>query len=221
MTEPDHRGQKMLHQIITWIVDTVLQWGYPGIVALMFLESSFFPFPSEIVIAPAGYLAFRGDMSLWLVMASGTGGSLLGAIFNYWLAVKYGRPLFEKYGRYLLVSEKALQKADVFFARHGHISTFIGRLLPGIRQYISLPAGLARMNFFLFCLFTTLGASIWVTVLGLSGFWFGRNQELLMTHIQKISLALVILCACLAAGYIWRLKRNRSRLTMPGGPQRQ
>jgi membrane protein DedA with SNARE-associated domain len=211
----------MLEQVITWIVHTVGQWGYPGIVALMFLESSFFPFPSEIVIPPAGYLAYRGDMSLWLVMASGIGGSLLGAMFNYWLAEKYGRPFFEKYGRYLLVSEKALQKADIFFARHGHISTFIGRLLPGIRQYISLPAGLARMNFFLFCLFTSLGAAIWVAVLGLVGFWFGQNQELLMTHIHKISLALAIFCGCLAAGYIWRFRRKRSRLTLPGGPQHQ
>ncbi|MFZ0449787.1 MAG: DedA family protein [Desulfatiglandaceae bacterium] len=211
----------MLEQVITWIVHTVNQWGYPGIVGLMFLESSFFPFPSEIVIAPAGYLAYRGDMSLWLVLVSGIGGSLLGAIFNYWLAVRYGRPFFEKYGRYFLVSKKALQKADVFFAQHGHISTFIGRLLPGIRQYISLPAGLTRMNFFLFCLFTTLGASIWVTVLGLAGFWFGRNQELLKGHINKISIGLAILCLCLAAAYIWRFRRNRSRLTSPRGPQRQ
>jgi membrane protein DedA with SNARE-associated domain len=211
----------MLHQVIMWIVHTVGQWGYPGIVALMFLESSFFPFPSEIVIAPAGYLAFRGEMSLCPVIASGIAGSLLGAVFNYWLAVRYGRPFFEKYGRYLLVSKKALQKADVFFARHGHISTFIGRLLPGIRQYISLPAGLSRMNFPLFCLFTTLGASLWVTVLGLAGFWFGSNQELLMTHIQKISLALAILCACLAAGYVWRFRRNRSGFPTPRGPKRQ
>lgn len=211
----------MLEQTITWIVQTVGQWGYPGIVALMFLESSFFPFPSEIVIAPAGYLAYRGNLSLWLVMASGIGGSLLGAVFNYWLAVKYGRPFFEKYGRYLLVSEKALQKADVFFARHGHISTFIGRLLPGIRQYISLPAGLAGMNFPLFCLFTTLGAAIWVMVLGLSGFWFGQNQEMLMNHIHKISLGLAILCVCIVAGYIWRIRKRRSGLTSQGGPERQ
>ncbi len=198
----------MLHQIITGIVQTVAHWGYPGIVALMFLESSFFPFPSEVVIPPAGYLASRGDMSLWLVIVCGLGGSLLGAIFNYWLAIRFGRPFFEKYGRYLFVSTKALDRADVFFQRHGHISTFVGRLLPGIRQYISLPAGLARMNFFLFCVFTALGAGIWVVVLAATGYLFGQNQDLLMSNIHKISIGLVLFCGCLVAGYAWRKKKK-------------
>ncbi|MCK5825523.1 MAG: DedA family protein, partial [Desulfuromusa sp.] len=131
----------MFHQIVIWIVDTVSLWGYPGIIVLMFLESSFFPFPSEVVIPPAGYLASQGEMSLSLVIAAGITGSLLGACFNYWLAVKWGRPLFERYGRYVLLTPAALEKSEKFFARHGHISTFVGRLLPGIRQYISLPAG--------------------------------------------------------------------------------
>ena len=198
----------MLHQVITWIVQTVAHWGYPGIVALMFLESSFFPFPSEIVIAPAGYLAFRGDMSLWLVIVCGVCGSLLGAIFNYWLAIQFGRPFFEKYGRYLFVSRKALDRADGFFQRHGHISTFVGRLLPGIRQYISLPAGLARMNFSLFCVFTALGAGIWVVVLALTGFLFGQNQALLMSNIHRISIWLVLFCIGVVAVYVWRKKKS-------------
>ncbi|RLB19671.1 MAG: DedA family protein [Deltaproteobacteria bacterium] len=198
----------MLHQVITWIVQTVAHWGYPGIVALMFLESSFFPFPSEIVIAPAGYLAFRGDMSLWLVIVCGVCGSLLGAIFNYWLAIQFGRPFFEKYGRYLFVSRKALDRADGFFQRHGHISTFVGRLLPGIRQYISLPAGLARMNFSLFCVFTALGAGIWVVVLALTGFLFGQNQALLMSNIHRISIWLVLFCIGVVAVYVWRKKKK-------------
>lgn len=211
LTRPDRRRNRMLDQVTIWLVHTVHHWGYPGIVALMFLESSFFPFPSEVVIPPAGYLAFRGEMSLWLAIASGVGGSLLGAIFNYWLALRYGRPFFEKYGRYLLVSRKALDKADLFFARHGHISTFVGRLLPGIRQYISLPAGLTRMNFFLFCIFTALGAGIWVIILGLAGYWFGQNQQLLMSHVHQITIALALFCICLVAAYVWRAKRKRGR----------
>jgi len=198
----------VLHQAITWIVQTVADWGYPGIVALMFLESSFFPFPSEVVIPPAGYLASRGDMSLWLVIACGVGGSLLGAAFNYWLAIQFGRPLFEKYGRYFFVSAKALDRADLFFARHGHISTFIGRLLPGIRQYISLPAGLARMNFLLFSAFTALGAGIWVVVLALAGYLFGQNHDLLMSNIHRISIAMLLFCVCLLGVYVWRKRRK-------------
>jgi membrane protein DedA with SNARE-associated domain len=201
----------VFHQAITWIVQTVYQWGYPGIFALMFLESSFFPFPSEVVIAPAGYLAAKGDMSLWLIILCGVGGSLLGAVFNYWLAIQFGRPFFEKYGRYLFMSKKALEKADTFFAKHGHISTFVGRLLPGIRQYISLPAGLARMNFFLFCVFTALGAGIWVIVLAIAGYLFGENQDLLLANVHRISIGLGLFCICLVAAYVWTKKRKKLR----------
>ena len=178
-------------------------WGYPGIITLMFLESSFFPFPSEVVIPPAGYLASRGSMNLALVIISGITGSLLGAIFNYWLAIKFGRPFFEKYGKYLFINKESLDKADRFFQRHGHISTFTGRLLPVIRQYISLPAGLARMDFFLFCIFTALGAGIWVVILACIGFLFGNNQELVLSHTSHISYALVVTCIVLILVYIW------------------
>ena len=178
----------MFHQIIAWIVDTVGQWGYPGIILLMFLESSFFPFPSEVVITPAGYLASQGQMSLSLVIAAGIAGSVLGAVFNYWMAVKWGRPFFHRYGRYFLVSEKALDRSEEFFARHGHISTFVGRLLPGIRQYISLPAGLARMNLPLFVIFTALGAGIWVTILALLGYLIGNNQELIGQYLHQVMI---------------------------------
>ncbi len=186
-------------------------WGYPGIITLMFLESSFFPFPSEVVIPPAGYLASNGTMNLWLVIASGISGSLLGAIFNYWLAIKFGRPFFEKYGNYLFIKEKSLDKADRFFSRHGHISTFTGRLLPVIRQYISLPAGLARMDFFLFCLFTALGAGIWVAILAYIGYLFGNNQELVLSHVSHISYVLLISCIALIIIYAWVYNKRAKR----------
>jgi len=198
----------MLHQFALWLADTVGQLGYPGIVILMFLESSFFPFPSEVVVPPAGYLAAQGEMSLFLVILSGVFGSLLGALFNYWLAVKWGRPIFVKYGRYFLVSEKSLDRADEFFARHGHISTFVGRLLPGIRQYISLPAGLARMNIALFTSFTALGAAVWVVILALMGYWFGNNQELVGRYLHEIAVGIVLFSLLLVGGYVF-LKRGK------------
>jgi len=198
----------MFHQMVTWLVETIGRLGYPGIVMLMFLESSFFPFPSEVVVPPAGYLAARGEMSLALVIAAAVGGSLLGALFNYWLAVRWGRPLFERWGRYFLVTPKTLEKADRFFDRHGHISTFIGRLLPGIRQYISLPAGLTRMNLALFSLFTALGAGIWVVVLALLGYWFGSNPDFMAAHSRTISLGLIVFCAVVAAVYIHRYRQS-------------
>jgi len=198
----------MFHQIVLWIIDTVSLWGYPGIIVLMFLESSFFPFPSEVVIPPAGYLASQGEMSLSLVIAAGIFGSVLGAGFNYWLAVRWGRPLFERYGRYVLLTPAVLEKSEKFFSRHGHISTFIGRLLPGIRQYISLPAGLARMNLPLFIIFTALGAGIWVVILALGGYLIGNNQQLIAQYLHQIVIALVALCLLLVAGYIFFRKKR-------------
>lgn len=203
----------MFHQIVIWIVDTVSLWGYPGIIVLMFLESSFFPFPSEVVIPPAGYLASQGEMSLSLVIAAGITGSLLGACFNYWLAVKWGRPLFERYGRYVLLTPAALEKSEKFFARHGHISTFVGRLLPGIRQYISLPAGLARMNLPLFITFTTLGAGIWVVILALAGYLIGNNQELIGQYLHQIMIGIAFLCLVLIVGYVFFSKKRLKRQT--------
>ncbi len=192
----------MFHQLVAWLVDSVGQWGYTGIVLLMILESSFFPFPSEVVIPPAAYLATTGEMRLDLVILCGTCGSLLGAIFNYWLALKFGRPFFEKYGRYLLINQRTLEKADRFFERHGHISTFIGRLLPGIRQYISLPAGLTRMNFFIFTLATFFGAGIWVVILAGLGYWIGHNQEMIMRNLHLITLGLVLGCVLMVVAYL-------------------
>ncbi|WP_026368480.1 DedA family protein [Aminiphilus circumscriptus] len=199
----------MLSAVISWIVATIGKLGYPGIAALMFLESSFFPFPSEVVVPPAGYLASQGEMSLPVVIAMGILGSLLGAWFNYWIAVRFGRPFFERFGKYVLVSSETLDKADRFFARHGHISTFVGRLIPGIRQYISLPAGVARMNLAVFSLFTALGAGIWVVVLALVGYWVGNNQVLVMNSLHKITVVTLGLCVVLVAAYVLRLRKNR------------
>ena len=198
----------MFHQFVGWLTDTVGQWGYPGIILLMGLESSFFPFPSEVIILPAAYLAYKGQMNIGMVILCGIIGSLLGSFFNYWLAVRFGRPFFEKYGRYLLISSRSLEKADRFFERHGHISTFIGRLLPGIRQYISLPAGLARMNIFVFCAATAIGSGIWVSILAAMGYLFGRNQQLIMENLKWVTLAVVTGCVVLGILYWFRWKKR-------------
>ncbi len=201
----------MLHQFAVWLSHIVGQWGYSGIVALMFLESSFFPFPSEVVVPPAAYLAANGEMNIALVILAGIAGSLLGAIFNYALALKFGRPFFERYGRYLLISPKSLDKAELFFARHGEFSTFIGRLLPGIRQYISLPAGLARMNIGAFAIATALGAGIWVAVLAGAGYWFGRNEAMVLENLHRITLFTIFFCLISIAIYWWLKVRKKDQ----------
>ncbi len=202
---------KIFGALVAWLVETIGSMGYLGIAGLMFLESSFFPFPSEVVMPPAGYLAQQGRMSLSLAIFFGVLGSLLGALFNYWLSLRFGRPFFLKYGRKFGVTEEVLDKADLFFARHGHISTFVGRLIPVIRQYISLPAGIARMNLTRFCIYTSLGAGIWVVILTFLGYWLGANRELIHHYLSQISLALTVLGCLIVAVYAWRVKKAKKR----------
>lgn len=162
-----------LGQIVEWIVDMVSVLGYVGIFVMMFLESSFFPFPSEVVMIPAGYLVFKGEMNAPLAIICGIAGSLAGALFNYYIALRLGRGFIVRYGKYVFFTESTMQKMEDFFQKHGPISTFVGRLITVVRQYISLPAGLARMNLWQFCLYTSLGAGIWVIILTLIGYYVG------------------------------------------------
>ena len=162
-----------MHEIVNYIVDLVSQFGYWGIFIMMFLESTFFPFPSEVAMIPAGYLAFKGDMNIVVAILVGTTGSLSGALFNYYLAKKYGRKGVLAFGKYFFFNEEKLQKMEEYFVKHGSFSTFISRLIPGIRQLISLPAGLSNMDIKKFTIYTTAGAGVWVVVLAILGYYLG------------------------------------------------
>jgi membrane protein DedA with SNARE-associated domain len=205
----------MLNALITWLTNTIFRLGYPGIAALMALESSFFPFPSEVVLPPAGYLAAQGRMSLSLALLAGLGGSVLGALANYGLAVWLGRPLLHRYGRYLLINETSLERAEAFFRRHGEIGTFVGRLVPVIRQYISLPAGLARMRLDRFVAYTALGAGVWCTILTAIGWYIGRHAAVLeqaeVRHDTAMATAVLVpLLVILVAVYVVRYRRRQA-----------
>lgn len=180
---------------------------YFGVFFLMALESTLCPIPSEIIIPPAAYLASQGKMSLTGVIMAGTLGSLAGALFNYYLALKLGRPMFlrfiKKYGKYVLLTEYSFYKMEKFWNDHGHISTFIGRLLPGLRHVISIPAGFARMGLVVFCIYTVLGAGIWCSFLGLCGYFIGKNEVLLKEYIVRGSYGFVIFSILIVALYIW------------------
>ena len=195
----------MLHDVIDFIVASVSSWGYAGIFVMMFLESSFFPFPSEVAMIPAGYLAHKGEMSLILAFLVGTLGSLLGAIFNYYLCYFFGREIVLKYGKFVGITHEKMDKFEAFFNKHGEISTFNSRLIPGIRQYISLPAGLAKMNIFRFCLFTTLGAGIWCAVLLGVGYFLGSNPN--KQTFFLITIALLAVVAVISVVYIIKQRK--------------
>jgi membrane protein DedA with SNARE-associated domain len=199
---------------VDWLVATIFAWGYPGIFVLMTIESSFVPFPSEVVLIPAGYLAAQGKMDAVAATGSGLAGSLFGAFVNYGLALWLGRPFFawlERTLAWIPVGDH-LVASERYFARHGEITTFVGRLIPGIRQLISLPAGLARMSAARFALYTGLGAGMWSTVLVAIGFWAGENEETWRPLLRDATLWVVAAGAALLGGYVW-LHRRTSRIS--------
>jgi len=198
----------MLHDIVNFVVDTVGSLGYIGIFIMMFLESSFFPFPSEVVMVPAGYLAYKGEMNIYFAILSGIAGSLTGALFNYFLAVKFGRRFLVKYGKYFFISEETISKMEEFFKSHGHISTFSGRLIPAVRQYISFPAGLARMNLLTFSIYTSLGAAIWVVILTLLGYYIGDNEALVKEYLRYIIVVILVSLAIIGFWYYRKIKKK-------------
>jgi membrane protein DedA with SNARE-associated domain len=197
------------------------QLGYGGIVLLMALESSFFPFPSEVVMIPAGILAAQGKMDPWVAIAMGILGSWLGALVNYYIAVWFGRPVLDRYGKYVFMPPHRLDRVEHFFVEHGEISTFTGRLIPAVRQYISFPAGLSRMNLFRFLLFTGLGAGLWVTILTWVGYAAGTQLDLITSetvtalwheHSTKITIGLLLFCLILISVYIlWYRRKKRAK----------
>jgi membrane protein DedA with SNARE-associated domain len=208
----------MMHTLVQWLLDTIGAMGYPGILLLMAMESSIIPVPSELVMPPAGYLVAKGHMTGWIAILAGTLGSLLGALLNYGLAVFVGEPVLRRYGKFVLVSERSLDRTEAFFRRHGEISTFVGRLLPVIRHLISIPAGMSRMALSRFALFTSLGAGIWCFILTYLGWLIGRHGEeveaAIGPYVHRTLMYYVLPgVLLLVAVYAWWWRRRKSAVT--------
>lgn len=196
----------MLADLAQWLVQNILDMGYLGIFLLMMIESSFIPFPSEVVLIPAGYLAQQGEMNIFAIFFAAILGSLSGAFINYFGALLIGRRLLLRFGKYIFISNSAMEKMDAFFQKHGPISTFTGRLIPGIRQLISIPAGLSKMPLLSFSIYTALGAGIWSIVLIALGYILGENKELITEYLHQITLTVLGMLVVLVFVYIRRLK---------------
>ena len=190
------------------LINFIEQVGYFGIFIGMFLESTMLPIPSEIIMIPAGMAAAYGNMNLGLVIFIGVLGNVLGAIFSYYLAMFLGRPILLKIGRYFFIKPETIIKIEKFFKSHGNISVFIGRLIPGLRHFISLPAGVAKMNFKTFCFYTTLGSAIWTSVLTFLGFGIGANKDLIKKYLNLIIVICILLCGITIACYDY-FQKNR------------
>lgn len=212
----------MLSSLMTSLVQSIEQLGYLGLILLMAMESSILPVPSELVMPPAGYLAAQGKMNIVVALACGILGSLIGAYLNYLVAMKVGRWVFVRYGKWVLLSEKSLERTERFFARHGEIATFVGRLFPVIRHLISIPAGLARMPLGKFFTYTAAGAGIWCAILLGIGWIIGKagqspDPDLLKAYSHKAVLILIPAVAILVVGYLlWN--RRSSRIQTEQGP---
>lgn len=213
--------QETIHHLLANWMQFILDWGYLGVFIMMAFESTALPIPAEIVIPPAAYWAAQGKLNIYGVVLAATAGSWVGSAASYWIAWKLGRPLVERYGRYVLMSPPKIEKADQWFAAYGAGGIFVARLLPGIRHVISLPAGMFRMNFKWFSLMTIAGAGLFCSALA----WFGvrvigdrpdlmKDPTALTAVLKEKSHYLIAFALAVGALYwlmTWMQRRAHSR----------
>ena len=176
---------KLITLVAAWIMGVISSMGYAGIVLLMAIESACIPLPSEIIMPFAGFLVFKGEMTLLMVALAGAIGCVVGSIPAYYVGMFGGRPLAEKYGKYILLSKKDLDLADRLFEKHGEIIIFIARMLPAVRTFIAFPAGVVRMNMSVFIVYTFIGSFIWCWLLAYAGMKFGENWASLEVYFHQ------------------------------------
>jgi membrane protein DedA with SNARE-associated domain len=205
---------RVLEILSRFIVGTISTLGYSGVVLLMAIESACIPLPSEIIMPFSGYLVSKGEMNLWLVGVAGAVGCVVGSMLAYWVGMYGGRPVIEKYGRYILISHHDLDLADRWFAKYGEIIVFVSRLLPAIRTFIAFPAGVARMNIARFIIYTFAGSLPWCIGLAYVGQKLGEKWDkdpTLKTLFHRFDFVIGILIVIAAAWWIWRHVRHSKK----------
>src|SRR6266478_5948621 len=198
---------KLIELLSVFIVATISRLGYAGVVLLMAIESACIPLPSEIIMPFSGYLVYTGRFNIWLVSVAGAFGCVVGSLVAYWVGMYGGRPLIEKYGKYLLISHRDLNLADRWFDRFGEAIVFVSRLLPAIRTFIAFPAGVARMNLKKFVLYTFAGSLPWCLGLAYVGQKLGEKwnkDDTLKTWFHRFDFLIGIAVILLAGWWIWR-----------------
>ena len=199
-----------MYNLFLKVVELVEVFGYLGIFFMTVIESTFVPIPNEITLIPAGYLVAKGSLSMgWLLFFS-IAGNLVGSLITYYLAYHYGRVIVKKIGKYLFLTEDKLQIVERFFKTHGHISVFIGRIAPGIKHFISFPAGLGKMDIRIFCLYSGLGGALWTLILVFLGYFIGHNEGVIEEHISQLNYIMAALCVLVLALYAL-MYRNKIR----------
>ncbi len=200
---------------IAYLLSVVEKLSYTGVFIAMTIESSFLPLPSELILIPAGMLISQGKMNFLLTLFSSILGSLFGALINYTIALSLGRraveTLISKYGKVLLISRNELDRTDKYFYAHGEVTTLIGRLLPGIRHLVSLPAGFSKMNLEKFVLFTAIGAGFWSIVLIYIGWLADKNQTFIAKHPTLITIFIIFVIIIVIVSYVLFIRRQRRK----------
>ncbi|MFT5097147.1 MULTISPECIES: DedA family protein [Psychrobacter] len=200
-----------MNQISEWVLSIMAKFGYFGIVFAMFAENVFPPIPSEVIMPAAGFAASRGDLNLILVILAGTLGASLGALPLYYLGRIFDKErliaVTEKYGKYVLVKPDDVASANEWFDKHGKTAVFFGRMVPGVRSLISIPAGMNNMPLLPFLALTALGSSIWTAALTLAGYYLGQNYEVIEGVLAPYSKGFGILVVVIIIG--WLIKRRR------------
>lgn len=192
---------EIISYVSEWALEVIERTGYSGIFVLSALESAAIPIPSEVVIPFSGFLVMAGKFSLWGVVWVATLANLAGSILLFLIGRSGGRWVVEKYGKYFLIHKKDLDKADAWFGKHGVKAVFFSRMLPIVRTFISLPAGIAKMNILKFSVFTFLGALPWNLVLVFIGYKAGENWNLLHGYFRKADIFVVLLILALVIWY--------------------
>ena len=215
---------KVIDALAKVVVGTIALMGYPGVFLLMAVESCGIPMPSEIIMPFSGFVVVEkglGWVGLVVMTLMGALGNLAGSLAAYWIGAKGGRPLIERYGRYMLISKHDLNMADRWFAKYGEATAFFSRLMPIVRTYISFPAGVARMNVMRFSVYTFLGALPWCAMLTYFGMKMGENWELIREKLHKFDVAVGVLIVAGIALYLWRHFRHANEESVvaeqPGG----
>lgn len=201
-----------MSEFLLLITNFVKDVGYVGIFIMTFLESTFIPIPAEVTMIPAGYLVDKGELDMFLVMVTSILGTIGGSYLNYFIAANYGRNLIIKYGKYFFMNQKKINKMEEYFEKHGAIATFTGRLIPGLRHYISFPAGIARMKLKLFFFYTALGGGIWMFALLMIGFFIGEKQALIEEYLVTIQIIFIDLIIFFIVLYALRFYRRSKEI---------
>ena len=202
---------RIIELVSAFIVATISTLGYGGVVLLIAIESACIPLPSEVIMPFSGYLVYTGQFNLWIVTVAGAFGCVLGSLLAYWVGMRGGRPLIEKYGRYILISRHDLDLADRWFAHYGEAIVFISRLLPAIRTFIAFPAGVARMNLKKFVIYTFAGSLPWCFGLAYAGQKLGEQWDknpLLKSWFHRFDFVIGIVIAIAVVWWVWRHLRH-------------